>query len=84
MKEYYGKPALELCSIINTLTGDLFDDGLPMSKELNAVIVSRIHWISHELECRLDGQGGRQFATGPLLIELPTNLTITIEASDDK
>ena len=68
MKEYHNKSALELAGIINELTGEiLFDKG--ESKALDA-----IHWISHELECRLGGHGGRKYATGPLLMEIPNEV----------
>ena len=75
MKEYHDLPALELCTIINNLTVDLYDDGLPMSKELNADLVSKIHWIAHELECRLGGHGGYKYATGPCICEMPPSIS---------
>lgn len=72
--EYHGKSALELCGIINDLTGSDFTPDTSFLPGTLGDRLSRIHWLSHELECRLDGHGGRQYATGPLLIELPPEL----------
>ncbi len=81
MRDYAGASALMLCSEINDLTipfieildeSSVHQSGVTIKgrtcRELTEYI-QRIHWLSHELECRLGGHGGIEHATGPLLLE---------------
>lgn len=86
MKHHHDKTALRLLSKINEMSLMMMVNIEPedpkesislLPEEVRDMIgwLGEIHWISHELECRLGGHGGYQYATGPCLMEIPPQVS---------